>query len=210
MASAPRHALSGPAKRESSSLNLAASSADTTPGVSTSTTCVSPLVHSVHAPATLVVCRRCETGHPGKPVARFNRNNFSLSFSLKNGLRFGLRFPTLRKLRNISSLHMSHNQKEISSHFSSYKFKLNLFVLNRVPATALISVDLPALGTPTTHARSDRLPGRHISARSGSESSLLCASGSAWWMELEGTPAEPGECSTVPFRFSICASHFNF
>ena len=90
-----------------SEANLAASSGETTPGVSTKTTCVSPLVQTVLAAAARVVWRRCEYGHAGKP------------------------------------------------------------------ATALISVDLPALGTPTTHARSDRLPGRHSRALSGSPSSLL-------------------------------------
>ena len=40
-------------------------------------------------------------------------------FNRKVGLRFGLRFPTLRKRSKIGSLDMSQNQNRISSHFSS-------------------------------------------------------------------------------------------
>ena len=48
------------------------------------------------------------------PGAQFNRNNFGLSFGLKNHLSFGLRFPTLRKNSKMGSLDMSQNQNGIS------------------------------------------------------------------------------------------------
>ena len=51
--------------------------------------------------------------------AQFNRQNFGLSFGLKNHLSFGLRFPTLRKCSKMGSLDMSRNQNGISIRFSS-------------------------------------------------------------------------------------------
>ena len=67
-----------------------------------------------------------------------NRNFFGLSYSLKNHLSFGLRFPTLIKSSKIGSLDISQNQNGISSRFtsqnSSQKFLLNCHsALRRLP-----------------------------------------------------------------------------
>ena len=56
-----------------------------------------------------------------------------MSFSLKNHLSFGLRFPTLRKRSKMGSLDMSQNQNRISGRFFKPELKPNIFLLNRAP-----------------------------------------------------------------------------
>ena len=60
--------------------------------------------------------------HPGR---RINRQNFGLSFGLKNHLSFGLRFPEIRTCSKMGSLDMSRNQNGILIRFSSRKSSQN-------------------------------------------------------------------------------------
>ena len=57
---------------------------------------------------------------------QFNRKQFVLSFSLKNHLSFGLRFPPLIISSKMGSLDISHNQNWISSRFSSQNSSQNV------------------------------------------------------------------------------------
>ena len=70
---------------------------------------------------------------PHQPGWQFNSKKFGLSFSLKNHLSFGLRFPKLIESSNMGSLDMSHNSKWNLVLFFKPKLKPN-FVLNCHPA----------------------------------------------------------------------------
>ena len=64
---------------------------------------------------------------PHQPGWQFNSKKFGLSFSLKNHLSFGLRFPKLIESSNMGSLDMSIIQNGISCCFSSQNSSQTLF-----------------------------------------------------------------------------------